>query len=78
MHVAAALARPSVIVFGPSDPAVALPRTGRFLAVQNAAVSCVPCLRNECPRFGGFYKECLRTVTPAAVLAALNEARSPA
>jgi len=48
MHVAAALGRPVVAVFGPTDPH----RTGPYgqieHVVQNRSLACVPCMKDVC------------------------------
>ncbi|HTI99174.1 MAG TPA: lipopolysaccharide heptosyltransferase II [Dongiaceae bacterium] len=66
MHVAAALGKPVVALFGPTEPH----RTGPYGQVAEALrqpLSCVPCLKATChhvPRM-----ECLETITPARVAA---------
>jgi ADP-heptose:LPS heptosyltransferase len=72
MHVASVFKVPTVVVFGASEPGAALPPYGRFRAVQHREVPCVPCLRNQCVRFGENYLECLKAVTVAEVSAALD------
>jgi heptosyltransferase-2 len=72
MHVASAFDIPTVVLFGPSDPTWALPRNGRFIPLQHKEISCVPCLRNECVRFGSHYKECLRTISSDEVFSVLS------
>jgi lipopolysaccharide heptosyltransferase II len=66
MHVAAALGRPVVALFGPTEPR----RTGPYGQLQNVVrldLPCSPCLKSVC-----HYEkpeECLRGLTPARVLA---------
>lgn len=65
MHVAAALAKPVVALFGPTDPN----RTGPYGQPRNVLqvkLDCVPCLRPYCrnPR----PLECLQSISPAAVI----------
>lgn len=72
MHVASCFKIPSAIIFGASDPRTALPAWGRFLSIQNTNISCVPCGRNTCPRFGPYYKECLESVSVNMVDDALH------
>jgi lipopolysaccharide heptosyltransferase II len=71
MHVAAALGKPVVALFGPTEPR----RTGPYGQVDRvlrlASLSCVPCLKETC-----FYEqpfECLRGITPAAVHAEVRK-----
>lgn len=67
MHAAAALGRPVVALFGPTDPR----RTGPYGQVDRVlkldSLPCIPCLKPTC----AYEKpmECLRAVTPAAVQA---------
>ena len=64
MHVAAALGKPIVALFGPTDPR----RTGPYGQLERALrieLPCSPCLRQTC-----FYErplECLRGISPAHV-----------
>ena len=67
MHVAAALARPQVALFGPSDPL----RTGPHNAkahVLRLGIECSPCNKRICPL--GHHR-CLEDLNPAQVLALL-------
>lgn len=66
MHVAAALGKPVVGVFGPTEPM----RTGPYGQVHRVVqhhLPCVPCLKSRCawPK----PMECLTAISPAAVLA---------
>jgi lipopolysaccharide heptosyltransferase I len=66
MHVAAALGKPLVALFGPTEPR----RTGPYGQLQNVLrldLPCSPCMKPHCT----FVKrdECLRALTPAAVRA---------
>ncbi|MEI7939421.1 MAG: lipopolysaccharide heptosyltransferase II [Verrucomicrobiota bacterium] len=70
MHVAAALGKPVVALFGPTEPC----RTGPYRQVDHVLqlnLPCVPCLKSRC----GYAKpfECLRALPPAAVFAAVQE-----
>ncbi len=65
MHVAAALGKPVVALFGPTEPR----RTGPYGQLQNVLqhpLPCSPCLKSTCH----FEKpqECLRALTPDLVL----------
>lgn len=70
MHVAAALGKPVVALFGPTEPR----RTGPYGQLQNvlqADLECVPCMRAVCR-----YREqlaCLRAITPETVAARVRE-----
>jgi lipopolysaccharide heptosyltransferase I len=77
MHVAAALGRPIVAIFGPTDPG----RTGPYAAdvrIMQRSLPCAPCLRRVCP-LG--HHHCMELLDVAAVQRAVNdlgEAISPA
>jgi len=65
MHIAAALRKPVVALFGPTDPAGTGPYGQRQNVLQNTRLPCVPCLKDRC-----HYREplaCLRSLTPAMV-----------
>jgi lipopolysaccharide heptosyltransferase I len=50
VHVAAALGRPVVAVFGPKDPEVYRPLGERTRVVRRGDVACSPCRLRYCPR----------------------------
>jgi heptosyltransferase-2 len=68
MHVAAALDIPTVGIFGSTNPARTAP-VGLKTAVIYHAIHCSPCLQRTC-RFGHY--QCLQSITPADVAAALT------
>lgn len=71
MHVAAALKKRVVALFGPTEPA----RTGPYGQIQHAlqlTLPCVPCMRSRCSYFKPF--ECLRALPPVAVSDAVTSA----
>jgi lipopolysaccharide heptosyltransferase II len=65
MHVAAALGKPVIALFGPTEPR----RTGPYgqvnWALQLNSLPCVPCFKATCAYQKPF--ECLRGLSPAAV-----------
>src|SRR5438876_7618066 len=65
MHVAAALGKPVIALFGPTEPR----RTGPYgqvnRALQLRSLPCVPCLKDRCAYQKPF--ECLRGLSPEAV-----------
>ena len=70
MHVAAALGKPLVALFGPTEPR----RTGPYGQLENVLrleLPCSPCLKSDCH----FEKpdECLRALSPAQVIAHIHK-----
>lgn len=78
MHVAAALDRPLVAVWGAGDPRQTRPLSSRTRLLGGFDLPCHPCRRNECPRTGEGYRlpeaerECLRLVTVDEVEGAVH------
>ena len=68
MHVAAALDRPLVAVYGSSTPDHTPPLAERVV-VRYLRIECSPCFERVCP-LG--HTRCLHEITPASVLAALE------
>ncbi|MCW8195752.1 lipopolysaccharide heptosyltransferase II [Proteobacteria bacterium 005FR1] len=69
MHVAAALGRPLVAVFGSTSPDFT-PPLGEQVAVESISVECGPCFKRECPQ--GHLK-CLEDLAPKQVLSSLDQ-----
>jgi heptosyltransferase-1 len=65
MHVAAALEKPIVALFGPTEPRRTGPY-GQIAGVLQISLPCIPCLKPTCSYVKPF--ECLRAIRPAAVL----------
>ncbi|MCC6358235.1 MAG: lipopolysaccharide heptosyltransferase I [Phycisphaerales bacterium] len=77
MHIAAALGKPLVALFGPTNPARTGPYSARARVVTHP-VPCAPCYRRVCP-LG--HQDCLVRLDAAEVTSELQkpgEARSPA
>ena len=66
-HLAAALGRPTAVLFGPTDPARTCPR-GDLVRVLSAHRFCQPCDYSECP----LDHACLEHLGPDQVLAQLD------
>jgi len=68
MHIAAALGRPLVVVYGSTSPGFT-PPLGECVEVLSVPVDCGPCFQRECPR--GDVK-CLVELEPQRVITALG------
>ena len=68
MHVAAALNKPLVAIYGSSDPGFTPPlhQAARIVSLQK---SCAPCFKRECP-LG--HTQCLTEIMPARILAEIT------
>jgi len=68
MHVASALNRPLVALYGSSDPGFT-PPLNRDARIEYLGLSCSPCLRPICPLR---HLDCLRKLRPERVMMALE------
>jgi heptosyltransferase II len=68
MHVAAALARPLVVVYGSTSPAFTPPLADK-VHILSLQLECSPCFQRVCPLQ---HLNCLRQLAPAQVIAALQ------
>ncbi len=72
MHAAAALGRPVVALFGPTNPLSTGPYGQPENVLQNKELPCVPCMSQKCS-----YREplaCLRSITPQSVFQRARQA----
>jgi lipopolysaccharide heptosyltransferase I len=74
MHVAAALGKPVVALFGPTNPASTGPYRQVRSVLQNRTLPCVPCFKGQCSYAAPL--ECLRSLTPTMVAARVRQALS--
>lgn len=69
MHMAAALDRPGLTVFGPTDPRDTGPVSTRWHLLYRKE-PCAPCLRRECPKGNAV---CMKKITPTQVIRVLRD-----
>jgi heptosyltransferase-2 len=68
MHIAAALARPLIAVYGSTDPGYT-PPLGEAAQVVRLSLPCSPCFARECPLI---HHKCMQDLHPEKVLAAMD------
>lgn len=69
MHVAAALGRPLVVVYGSTSPKFTPPLNDQ-VRILSIPVDCGPCFQRECPQQ---HLKCLKDLQPEKVIAAARE-----
>lgn len=69
MHIAAALARPLVVVYGSTSPDFT-PPLADAVKILSVPVDCGPCFKRECPKG---HLRCLNDLQPEMVLQALEQ-----
>lgn len=69
MHIAAALQKPLVVVYGSTSPEFT-PPLARQVKIVNNKVECSPCFERECPKV---HHKCLKELMPTQVLNVLAE-----
>ncbi len=69
MHIAAALQKPLVVVYGSTSPDFTPPLAKHVRIVKNK-IECSPCFERECPKV---HHKCMQELMPARVLNALTE-----
>ncbi|HEX8473909.1 MAG TPA: lipopolysaccharide heptosyltransferase II [Pyrinomonadaceae bacterium] len=61
-HIAAALARPTLVIFGPTDPTTTRPFSHVAEVIRHPPV-CAPCMLRDCP----IDHRCMTAITPAEI-----------
>ena len=75
MHVAAALGKPLIALYGSSSPAHPPPLSQAGLArIVNIDIECSPCFARECPLI---HFRCMNDLAPARVLAEIDALNKP-
>ena len=69
MHVAAALQRPMVAIYGSSDPGFT-PPLAETARIERLGLDCSPCFKRECP-LG--HLDCLNKLLPERVIASMEK-----
>jgi heptosyltransferase II len=70
MHVAAALERPMVVLYGSSSPGYTPPLSSRA-TILSLGLDCSPCFKRECPLGPPDTLRCLEDIAPERVLSTL-------
>ena len=76
-HLAAALGRPTLTLYGPTDPRLIAATGPAAQALQATGHLCVPCGRRQCHTrdYQGPVARCLEALSPALVWARLEAVR---
>ena len=72
MHIAAALSRPLIALYGSSSPDYT-PPLSEHAKIIRLGLWCSPCFKRECPLKGDAHLKCLSDITPSMVDATINE-----
>ncbi len=67
MHIAAALNKKLIAIFGSSDPAHTPPMSPNAL-IEYLALDCSPCFKRGCPLTGDAYLRCLSDIKPQSIV----------
>ena len=67
MHIAAALNKDLIAIFGSSDPAHTPPMNPNAV-IEYLALDCSPCFKRECPLTGNAHLRCLNDVKPQPIV----------
>ena len=67
MHIAAALNKKLIAIFGSSDPAHTPPMSPNAV-IEYLALDCSPCFKRECPLTGDAHLRCLNDIKPEPIV----------
>lgn len=73
LHIASALGTPLIAIYGSTRPGDNAPLYGEHRLLFGENIACAPCYKADCRFQGDDRLGCLHAVTPAQVLAALEE-----
>ena len=67
MHIAAALNKKLIAIFGSSDPYHTPPMSTKAV-IEYLALDCSPCFKRECPLIGEQHLKCLKEIKPTNII----------
>jgi heptosyltransferase-2 len=67
-HIAAALGRPTLVIFGPTDPTTTRPFGDQAMVIRHPP-ECAPCMLRDCP----IDHRCMTAISPDEVFAQARE-----
>jgi heptosyltransferase II len=67
MHIAAALGKKLIAIYGSSDPQHTPPMHPQAV-IEYLALACSPCFKRECPLQGDAYLACLKNIKPQQII----------
>ncbi len=76
LHVAAALNRPTIGIYGSTTPDFTPPLGEKVQILQVIGLDCRPCFKRDCPLSGDRLLKCLKDITPTQMLAAIERVRA--
>jgi ADP-heptose:LPS heptosyltransferase len=62
LHIASALDRPAVAIYGSTRPGINEPLFGKHVSIFQEAVPCAPCYKSKCPLKDGQHMLCQKSV----------------
>jgi heptosyltransferase-2 len=71
MHIAAALDKKLIAIYGSSDPEHTPPMNPSAV-IEYLALPCSPCFKRECPLTGDAHLRCLTDIKPVQILSKIS------